>query len=367
MPYRIIYIDDNKEARETFAKALSSQGLVEIDPIPPSSFEDTISHLKSNQDNFDAIILDLRLDDMEAGKQYATYTATSLTQGLRSELTDVKSVFKKEFPIFLLTSQTKLGASYDFDLTSHNLFDGLFFKQELGEQSKHFEFVISEMIESYYVIGGNRDANSLLKIDVKNISEDVLPAKFIYSPKDMSIYQISQLINSYLINNSGVLIDENILAARLGVDISSSSDWPVLKEYLGDLKYKGIYSTVWDRWWSFELLNWWRREFKGNKPLLNLKAGERVSLLKEKYGVKNIIPAEPTKYAKGDKFWTICQALDVPLDITDGFLVDDFDSKTWHDKKYISLHSIVERIYKHKNISIHPSEHERVRMAKELL
>ena len=88
--------------------------------------------------------------------------------------------------------------------------------------------------------------------------------------KKTPIFQYSRFIINELLQKSGPLIDDKILAARLGVDINSSKDWNNLLKKLNNTKYSGVYSDVWKRWWFIILsavslivigYTWIRRRF----------------------------------------------------------------------------------------------------------
>jgi hypothetical protein len=357
--YKLLYIDDEK-TKQVNADSLKKGNLLSIEPYAPVGLEKTRDLILNYDEEIDGLILDLKLDGNKEAEEHATYTAPSLAQAIRSSFTINET--NLEVPIFLLTSQENLEKYYDYDLTSHDLFDYIFYKQKLSEKNNYIKVIVG-FINAYKAIVERKfELNQILQIDVQELNSDVFPSVFI--EKQFTAYKLSRYIFKNCIVRSGILISEKILAARLGINISKSPGWDALLENLEDAYYKGIFSDVWNRWWSHRLINWWRNVFPESKPLSSLEANKRVEMLINKFHLE-LIPATPIDKATGERFWTICQVLDSALDIRDGILLDDMDAKPWHDRKYISLEAILERGHIQKGLKIHASEKERVLELKE--
>lgn len=359
MAYKLIYIDD-ENTREVHADSLTKGGFLEIEFVIPSLLEKTRDELLKHKDNLDGIILDLKLDGNKEAPEHATYTAPSLAQAIRSSFSNPEGGFDFEVPIFLLTSQENIEKYYEYDLTSHDLFDYIFFKQNLSKENDYINTIVG-VIESYRTLStSDNNLDSILGIDLGELNQNIFPSKF-YEKEITTNYILSNYVLRNVIKKPGILICEKILGARLGIDIENSPDWVKLKEILNDsVSYRGIYSAVFSRWWSHRLVNWWREEFASSAPLIRLNAEERVTLIIDKFKLNGLVVAKPINKATESKFWTICQAIGKPLDIKDGILLDDSESKVWQDKLYISLESILERYYVKKGLRVHPLELERV-------
>lgn len=359
MAYKVVYIDDENEDRsQAYADGLSTLGLIEITIIKPTSFETLRDELVNEQSNIDALILDLRLDGNQQGERVAKYTAPILATGIRSHCL-IEDGFKKEFPILLISSKANLKKYFDSDTSSHDLFDYTFNKAAVGNEGEKYEMLIYSITESYKVIseGKTEFAKMLAFPSLKDIENKIFTSKFL-TGEGTSVSEISQYIFNEIINKSGILIDEKILAARLGINIEKSEDWNELLDYLKEYKYSGIFCNAFKRWWFNGIMDWWNDNFP-NKLLIRFNAEDRVSLLKEKLDLQGIHAAEPIAKTTSSKFWTICQAYERPLDPKDGFLVDGNQLQPWQDKRYISLESILERDAKEKGFVIHPEEKER--------
>lgn len=359
MAYKVLYIDDENEDRsQAYADGLSSLGLIEITIKKPTSFETLRDELVDEQSNIDALILDLRLDGNQQGERVAKYTAPILATGIRSHCL-IEDGFKKEFPIFLISSKDNLKKYFDSDTSSHDLFDYTFTKATVGNEGDAYEKIIASITEAYRIIDeGKTDFSKILRHStIQDIENRIFTSKLL-TGEGTTISEISQYIFNEIINKSGILVDENILAARLGIDLEKSDDWSKLLELLQDFKYSGVFCNAFERWWFNGIMDWWNDNFP-NKLLIRLNAEERVNLLKEKFDLQEIHVAEPIAKTTSTKFWTVCQAYQKPLDPKDGFLVDGNELKPWQDKKYISLESILERDAKEKGFVIHPEEKER--------
>ena len=360
MTYKVIYIDDEpKDSSRAYADGLSTLGLIEISIKTPTSFETLRDELIHVQHDIDTLILDLRLDGNQQGDRVAKYTAPILATGIRSYFL-IEDGFKKEFPIFLISSKDNLKKYFDSDTSSHDLFDYTFTKASVASEGTNYERLITSITKAYKLIGEDKtDFEKILDYPfIKNIGNRVFTSKFM-TGEGTSISEVSQYIFNEIINKSGILIDQDILAARLGIDVKKSDDWDKLLELLKDFKYSGIFCDAFERWWFNGFMDWWNNNFP-NKLLIRLNALDRIQLIKEKFKLEKIKVAEPITKTTSTKFWTVCQAYQKPLDPKDGFLVEGNELKPWQDKKYISLESILERDAKEKGFVIHPEEKERL-------
>jgi len=358
MKYKVLYIDDEtSQNSQAFADGLSRNGLIEITIIKPTNFEDLINEIVVGQTEIDALILDLKLDGNQKGDRIASFTAPTLATGIKTKYFSDNGI-KNAFPIFLISSILNLKKYYDSDTSSHDLFDYTIHKANIGQDGAEYESLIASITQAYKEIQNDKtNFSKLLGLPSESeVPDKIFTTKFL-TGDGTSISEISQYIFNELINKSGVLIDVNILAARLGVDFNVSEDWKNLVEKLKDFRYNGIFKDSFERWWAHDILNWWSSNF--SKSLIQLSASERVDLIKEKFELTKLKVALPIAKTTSTKFWTICQVYQNPLDPKDGFLVDG-NLLNWQDKKYISLESILERDAKDAGFLVHPAEKERL-------
>ena len=152
-----------------------------------------------------------------------------------------------------------------------------------------------------------------------------------------------------------------MLAARLGIDMEQSSDWSTLKGKLEKIKYKGVYSDFHTRWWSYLLPDWWKTNVS-KRNMVALNAFERVDFLKKAFKLEKLVDAKPISKTVSTRYWTICQALQRPLDPNEGFKLRTSHPESWQDTEYITLQAFLDGKVQPKDI--HPIEIERFKYIK---
>ncbi|TAG41494.1 MAG: hypothetical protein EAZ31_07530 [Cytophagia bacterium] len=336
------YIDDSPR-RDGIAKNLFTKDKLEIEPRKPETWHEIT--LKAKETDFDGLLLDWQLEEeVERGD----YSSAPLAQQLRVLATEHKI---KAFPIILCSAHKNFNKNFIPDLTTHDLFDMVYSKNDLKKDSTQNEFIalangyikLNETSKKSYTILHISESD-YFKLDIRFQAElDSL----MQSPS----HEIARFLLRELIEHQGILIDEDVLAARLGIN-KSSDDWEKLKEKLSSLKYKGVFGEAWERWWWFEIENWWRSNFTGIS-LRSSTADVRVENIKQKINLQNLVPCIKTAKSKGSSFWTVCWFSKSPLDTIDGFtLLKDETIKAWQEKRYISLdYALEERKKVEKEIS----------------
>ncbi|ASB50302.1 hypothetical protein [Alkalitalea saponilacus] len=205
MAYKVVYIDDENEDRsQAYADGLSTLGLIEITIKKPTSFETLRDELVHEQSNIDALILDLRLDGNQQGERVAKYTAPILATGIRSHCL-IEDGFKKEFPIFLISSKDNLKKYFDSDTSSHDLFDYTFTKATVGNEGDAYEKIIASITEAYKSIGEEKTdfVKMLAYPSISDIENRIFTTKFL-TGEGTSVSEISQYIFSELKFQSGI-------------------------------------------------------------------------------------------------------------------------------------------------------------------
>jgi hypothetical protein len=326
MTYKILYIEDGDPG--SIISDLESHDF-SVEYHEPKDFEESIT--KAASDDIDLLLLDFRLSDSKA-----IYDAPTLAQTIRTKDTD----HYRNTPIVLISSEDNISGYYK-DYTSQDLFDFAISKKVFSENLPKYTVRMNSLINGYNslveIMESKRDLSELLKIP-EAIDSEISPRirDLLYSGRyKNNSFMASTFIVNHLVKPSGLLIGEEILAARLGVDIKSSG-WVEFRESLNELKYEGIYSDSYARWWSAGLELWWEANFKDNPSIKRLKAKHRVELIKKALGIVDLEPAQKLLHAKSDYFWTICSSTKAPLDPIDGFEKDKW-AEPWEDPEYFSL------------------------------
>lgn len=360
---KYLYIDDeDDDSIISLMNGFNDRELIEVDRLEIKrgmEFSELIKLILNNIENkqYKGLLIDLRLDG--DGTDRLNYSAISISAELRS-IAARKEIIS--FPIVLCSTDSKIQATYDADKTSQDLFDYTFRKS----YSPNYNKVTTKL---YSLANGYDDLDNE-DYEIQNIFDrddlNELDSRIFDSIDDNKIvpYDIAHFTINTLFHYSNPLINEAILAARLGIDKNKSKDsWERLKNQLESTKYTGLFSGGWDRWWADKVVTKFK-EITG-KDLPFLSAKERVELLSMKFKINDLIPASPIKYNVSTEFWTICEAYKMPLDPLEGFIIKTKEIlKPWQDQKYISFDAILERIGKSKGIFPHSSEKERIKERK---
>lgn len=238
---------------------------------------------------------------------------------------------------------------------------------ELMQEQKEAVNHLITFQKTYYQIekwkNGDYNLAELFTYDLSK--EDVRFIDEVERLIEKTISFISDFLTENLLKKTGILISENILATRLGINKNASSDWLKVLKKLEEHKYKGVFSEGWKRWWMSGLENWWSSELQIEKSLRSTKASDKVNILKEKLELNGLVPLEKVEKSKSETFWTNCVGSGVAIDTVDGLLIAGQDNYfPWQDKNYISYKEALNP--KRKDIwkKLSPSEKHKIELLK---
>lgn len=357
--YKYLYLDDeNDDSTAAIADGLKIKDIIDVVAEEPKGFNEQIADLKNRLKDFDGLILDLRLD----GKKLdISYNAPAIAQELRMIAAEGAI---KPIPIILCSTDAKMRATYEVEKICHEHFDYKFTKQDSPPWEK-FARKLAALAKGYQFIAEAN--NSLPKIlgreDLSTLDPRVLEV-FSGNEKPIPIYNYASFVIKDLFHQPGVLIKEKLLAARLGVEIAKSEDWQKLSHgFFSKSVYSGVFSDGWQRWWSDIVINIFKEESKG-KRLSMLNASDRVKVLTEITGLKNLVAATPLEYNKSTNFWTVCEFYKAPLDPLEAFKIHTtIEPKAWQEDRYISFLAAANK----KGPKPHSSELNRIQVIKDEL
>ncbi|MGV8963420.1 MAG: hypothetical protein ACOH2V_08575 [Candidatus Saccharimonadaceae bacterium] len=364
---KYIYIDDeNDESIKSLINGFNDTKLVQVERLVIergmdfSALKNSIVH-KIEKEEFSGLLIDLRLDG--EGPDSLDYSAISISSELRS-MSARKEILS--FPIVLCSTLDKIKETYKSDKTSHDLFDYTFKKADNPEYEKFSKKLKSLAIGYKDLPFDNSTLDSIFeRDDIKNLDQRIFER--FYNQDIIVPYDFAHFTVKTLFHCTNPLIKETTMAARLGVDVSKSGDdWLQLLSKFDHCKYTGIFSDGWERWWT-DVLNKKLKELSG-KNFSFLKADERVTILKNIFDLKGLEPASPIDLNTSTEFWTICEALKLPLDPLEGIKIKlSHELKPWQEPKYLSLYACLERIGIEKGIEAHYTELSRIEELKEKL
>lgn len=353
---KYLYLDDAQEnsIKPYIRQIEHADRNIEIVLRPPKRFdtqiEEVIAELRSS---YDGLILDLRLDERTNDNERANFRAPAIAQELRSRAGDDR---KLSHPIILWSTDKNLNNSYYRDSSAQDLFDLVCSKEEIEQKPVEIAKQLLSLVDGY---------KNIQQIIKKRAKGDLIPPeeriRFILGLKknqnfldprilnffdgigenSLEVYKYARFTLKELIEAPGSLIDEQILAARLGIDMVKSSDWETLKnDFLSEFSYKGVFGSGWSRWWGYLLDEWWRKNVKV-RSLRELPAEERIVKLKDYTKLNELVAASPIKEGYSKNYWTICQVERTPLAPINGLILKQNNRQPWQEYSYVS-----EKVYK---------------------
>lgn len=376
MPTKYFYIDDdNFENLEELIDELEFHSDKQLDITHTRTKPmEAIARLFA-EGGYDGLIIDQKLDAANEDGISAGYWGTSLAQNLRTEMTECNI---PQAPIVLLSNETVYVQYFDKDENAHNLFDFTLGKTAVSTcdsfayQASH---ILLGLAEAYRIaltevrprISTEENLEELLRPLLKwdDKAYRYCDKRFIehIGAKKGDVHTVISLILNSLVRSCGILLTEKMLATRLGIDIESSSDWEDLKALLVEGAYKGVFSSIKERWWFSRIEDWWYENNIHSSVLRALTASERVEAIKAFTGLHNLVEITP-KYTNGkqsEKFWVNCIVSDTPLDPADALLVSRPDLMPWEQPLYLDPQTTHDRKYDRNKYRVHIDHQKKVK------
>ena len=363
MAIKYYYIDDDPQSTiiET-AKGLSIHPeRLEISAFQHKNWDEQINFIIDNQDSIDGLLLDWSLSNKNEEGINANYNVEALAQQLRRYIIDTDKI-KKDFPIVICSADYRFKEIFCQEITGHDLFDMVFEKDDFDSQQELIISQLEDLAISYKIISNDKSAKGIFRLDNLELL-DYRILDYVETQVKQPTHEIARFLLTKVINTSGVLIDNYLLASRLGIDIVDTEDlteWDKLLKILDKVRYEGVFSMGWSRWWMRKLNDFWEENF--NCSIGSLSGEKKVELLNQKFELK-LVPAVIRDKSTNSDFWVVCKKTKYPLSIDDAILsTTDVNKSSWEEDEYFSIDSaLVEDI---KNI--HVLEKERVKKLKEL-
>ncbi|CAM3931333.1 protein-PII uridylyltransferase [Rahnella bruchi] len=357
---KFMYIDDDSIEdlhRQIEQIVDNSSGRLVIELHNPMPMNQYLGILHAN--DYDGIIIDQKLDlpNNAQGTPYrADYFGAALAQNFRTHMA-AKTDHMQQLPIVLMSNEKNLIDYYNPDESSHNLFDLVINKIQLRDAKcgEYFAKYMLSLSQSYKILSTEYKLENLLNCDKQTLS--LLDPRFIsyLESKNGDPYATTFAITSTLIKSAGILVTEEMLATKLGIDIEKSKSWDDIKELLISFKYQGVFSEIRERWWFTFIENWWETEID-KTTLKALTSYQRVDLLREKLSIQELCPLEPSYPNQSSKFWVNCVVSKKPLDPYDALRAESHDLKPWEQPKYLDIISVLETRALDAGFKIHPDD-----------
>ncbi|PRY09813.1 hypothetical protein CLV24_11717 [Pontibacter ummariensis] len=362
---KYLYLDDQEEQKTVDIVDLLSDEIedLQVEHVKPKSFGAELERLKG--ETYDGLLLDLRLDE----KSEAEYRAFSLAQELRTRATENEI---RDVPIVVCSTYPKLKFSYSNDATSHDLFDKKYLKdEELVDKSETVALELYSLAVGYIKIdqikqnlkGVGVQLRKFFCLPDTDIDQlDTRLIKFFGERQDpLPVHEYARFIMREMLEKAGPLVDEKLLAARLGVDTDCEDFTKLINRDLEKFRFTGPFSEGWKRWWWHLVEQWWNNLPNSPGSLAFLNAADRVGVLNEELRL-NLKVAKSIDKEYSTRFWSVCKFYQQPLDPFDGLLTEmSREPFAWQDSEYISIKAALDPNSKASNIFPHPIERERLK------
>lgn len=357
---RYLYIDDDK-LQDSQSKVSGFQEAGRLEIVAENNLSDwneQVARLKSK--DYDGLILDLKLDETPvSGGRRADFRGSSLAQQLRDLQ---KEGTLPAFPILLFSGEEKIRSSLDF--TGQDLFDLCIDKGGINVWSMmELTTQLIELAECYNRLNKKEDVVEMLRAPF-SVDERFLDTISCLQQENSVSACVHLLLKEFIIK-PGLLVDDSLLAARLGIDKNMSKEaWGEVLALFEKAQYRGVLGNGWKRWWMRGINEVWK-ELSGGRFLQLMDAKERVTVLNSVLGITSIVPAQPLLYSESSKFWAVCNGTDAPIDPIDGFVITGQEPHyPWQDFLYVSKKAAFMKINVQRWRSVAASEKARLSILK---
>ena len=335
MNYKDIDDDAIDKSKDNVSGFISKKLVIETQQHK-GSWEEQIKYISEISNNIDGLILDLELNDLPNEKnERAYFRGTSLAQEIRTRQkgNDIRS-----FPIVLFSAQDKLDTL--LESTGIDLFDICINKDVSSDVFEQYSLQLYTLAHGYKTLIDEEQITNIL-----GINTELIDCRFIselHKNIKLPIHVRAMFILRELINRQGLLINEEVLAARMGIDKNLSEDWSILLQIISSTKYTGVFSEGWQRWWMPLIEKWFESITTDNWR--SLPARNRVEIIKKITGLSGLNFAEKINKSTSDEFWTVCQGYHVPIDTIDGLILDGQENLyPWQEPLYVSIEAALKR------------------------
>lgn len=371
--YLMLDDDAGTEApAEPYAEALeaASRGSLSITVRRPGRMAETIAAITELAP--DGLLLDVALTNaLDPEGQPVGFDGIALAQQVRTLQTRARtgggSGGLPEFPVVRYSKWDIVQEYVNKDSTSDDLFDEFVDKSSIGEDgaAASAASIVVALATDYPAVTAfadqepddaalaellGCDGGLLARLDPRTLLGLRRPGA--------PAHVLARFIVVKLFSRPGPLVEEGLLAVRLGVDPERSEDWPALLDALAESRYHGAFSSGYARWWMPATLDWWQVNIDQDKPPGRISATDRVTLLADRTGLSRLVPIEPSEDSPGARFWHRCSKSGLPVDPAEGFpLLPVYGTETWHDTEYLCRE---EALRDRRNARLSPSERARL-------
>lgn len=349
MPTYLLIDDDAGDTAdaELYAEALvaASGGALIVHTLRPDALPKTLEAIAIAKP--DGLLLDIALTNaLTADRQQVGFDGIALAQQIRTLQTRGRvtgAATLSEFPLIRFSKKDVIREYVNEDTTSDDLFDDMIDKGEIADAAEHAARRAQSLAEDYprVIRVARADSNDDALADVLGCNIDLITR---LDPRTLlglrrpgaPAHVLARYFTAKLLARPGPLIDEALLAVRLGVDREHSEDWGSLKAVLDVAVYRGAFFQGYPRWWHLLIMDWWQEVVDADRAPNRLGAGDRVSALSAALGLEALSPLAEDSDSPGKRFWHRCRRSGRPVDPSHGFaLLPLYGQESWQDSEYL--------------------------------
>lgn len=342
-----LFVDDVRDAAQAFADKLATGEFhVDVKVIDPA---DARTQLLTGKAAPHGVLMDVELTAAtgELG------SGPGIAQDIRVKQ---KSREIAEYPIVRFAGRAPVERNVKGDPGSDDLFDLKIPKEELAQNLASVQLRLLGLERVYRGLTGADLAakdtiNRLLGLDetqLRGWSHESFHDRLLSALQIAAHVGAGAFVRGFL-TPTGLLIGEDVLSYRLGVDpLKSGESWKQMLTQLS-FQYKGIAWQYFPRWWARGLEEWWLQTVKSERPLVSLSIAQRVEVLLKNFN--GIVPMSMPEGSAGDKPWRLCAlsleadpAVFIPVDPSEAVrLTPRADPPLWTDPMHVSLRLALQR------------------------
>jgi hypothetical protein len=348
--YFLIDDEANSEApADGYAEELTavSQGSLRVEVYRPTSLQKVLEFIAEVKP--DGLLLDVAFTNAPTGEgaplaydgiALAQQIRTLQTRGLRQGASSLP-----EFPLIRFSKADVIREYVSGDTTSEDLFDEKIDKAEIIDDpvpvaKRAFGLAVDyPKIVAYARNEPSDEALAELLGCAPEFLSRLDPRTLLGLRRDGApAHILSRYLTGALLERPGPLVDDALLAVRLGVDRQRSGDWPALRATLTRASYGGAFAQGYERWWMALVLDWWSDEINSDRALYRVGAAERVQEIARKTNLAALTALPDDPDSPGSKFWHLCLRSKRPVDPAFGFpLMPVWGQEPWQDVDYLCL------------------------------
>lgn len=313
---KYLFVDDatgDGGDAEHYRKMLSKPGVLDVELDRPN--RDRLLVPDAELGPIDGFILDINLGDQLAadGTRFMG-TGAGLAQDLRLlQSLGAANGGQHPRPIVRLCAAQVHQAYLEGDDSTNDIFDLGFSKESIGDYAAVARTKLAALPKFYADVERSEPGSACELLGISGDQYAALHSQFrgeLEIELGRKTHEAANFILRKLINAPGILIDEQLLAVRLGIHTAESRGWASVKERFETARYQGTGGEAFARWWNPSLSSVWAELH--SVPLFKLSAAQRVEVLRDS-GFDEIVALRPDERSPGDRPWAISRSNDPEL------------------------------------------------------